>query len=98
MTKALTIRTDEETLERLDSLAERQKRSRNYLANQALQAYLYQVEGESASAMAKAQQVPAVASLEELASDAWPEEDTGDFLAYLKAEREQSLIDDTKRG
>jgi hypothetical protein len=95
MTKALTIRTDEETLERLDSLAERQKRSRNYLANQALQAYLRQPEGESATA--SAQQVPVASSLEELGSDVWLEEDTDDFLAYLKAERAQSLIDDAER-
>jgi hypothetical protein len=94
VTKALTIRTDEETLEQLENLAEHQKRSRNYLANQALQAYLRQSEGESAPA----RQVPVATNLEELGADVWPEEDTDEFLAYLKAERAQSLIDDAKRG
>ena len=43
MTKgSITVRTDPETLERLDRLASALDRSRNYLVNQALRAYLDQ--------------------------------------------------------
>jgi len=40
MADMITIRTDAETLERLDRLAKATERSRNYLANQALKAFL----------------------------------------------------------
>ena len=39
-TAAFTIRTDPHTLQRLDSLAKQLDRSRNYLANQALEEFL----------------------------------------------------------
>ncbi len=41
MTKgSITVRTDPDTIERLDKLAVALDRSRNYLVNQALKAYL----------------------------------------------------------
>jgi predicted transcriptional regulator len=40
MTAAFTIRLDEATLTKLDDLAQRLDRSRNWLVNQALQGYL----------------------------------------------------------
>ena len=39
-TAAFTIRTDPDTLQRLDQLAKQLDRSRNYLANQALEEFL----------------------------------------------------------
>ena len=40
MADTITIRTDPETLERLKKLAKATERSRNYLVNHALKAYL----------------------------------------------------------
>ena len=40
MTTAFTIRTEAATIDRLDRLAKALDRSRNYVANQALEAYL----------------------------------------------------------
>lgn len=39
-TEAITIRTDHQTVERLDRLAKALDRSRNYVVKQALEAYL----------------------------------------------------------
>jgi predicted transcriptional regulator len=39
-TEAFTVRTDSETVHRLDVLASRLDRSRNYLVNQAIKEYL----------------------------------------------------------
>ncbi|MGH8569934.1 MAG: CopG family ribbon-helix-helix protein [Gammaproteobacteria bacterium] len=39
-TEAFTVRTDSETVHRLDQLASRLERSRNYLVNQAIKEYL----------------------------------------------------------
>jgi predicted transcriptional regulator len=39
-TEAFTVRTDSETATRLDKLASRLDRSRNYLVNQAIKEYL----------------------------------------------------------
>ncbi|BBA34049.1 putative transcriptional regulator [Methylocaldum marinum] len=39
-TEAFTVRTDGETVKRLDQLAAQLDRSRNYLVNQAIQEYL----------------------------------------------------------
>ncbi|MGH8614748.1 MAG: CopG family ribbon-helix-helix protein [Gammaproteobacteria bacterium] len=39
-TEAFTVRTDSETAHRLDQLASRLERSRNYLVNQAIKEYL----------------------------------------------------------
>ncbi len=39
-TEAITIRTDRQTVERLDKLAKALDRSRNYVVKQALEAYL----------------------------------------------------------
>lgn len=96
MPKELIIQTDEETLARLMTLAERQQRSQNDLANEALQRYLYRAK--DALATAAAETIPVVTRLEDLRGDFWQEDDTEDFLAYLRAEREQSLADDERRG
>lgn len=40
MADTITIRTDPETLQRLEKLAKATERSRNYLVNHALKAYL----------------------------------------------------------
>ena len=40
MSKAITIRTDDALYEKLDALAKKTERSRNYLANEALKQYL----------------------------------------------------------
>ncbi len=39
-TEAFTVRSDSETVHRLDALASRLERSRNYLVNQAIKEYL----------------------------------------------------------
>lgn len=39
-TKAITIRTEDETIDQIDSLAKAMDRSRNYVVNQAMLAYV----------------------------------------------------------
>ena len=89
VSKALTIRTDEAIYEKLDTLAKELERSRNYLANEALKAFL-KVEEETNAA-------PSVRSAEDLAGDFWLEDDTPAFLEYLEEERSTSLKDDANR-
>lgn len=80
MAKSLTLRTDDKTFEELEALAERSSRSKNYIANEALKKYVGSNEGAR----------PVVTSLEDLAGDFWPEDDSDDFLAFLKSERDES--------
>ena len=80
MAKSLTLRTDDKTFEELEALAERSSRSKNYIANEALKKYVGSNEGAR----------PVVTSPEDLAGDFWPEDDSDDFLAFLKSERDES--------
>ena len=95
MTKALTIRTDDETLKELERIAAQQDRSRNYVANLALKAYVEggQTEGRESDTTGYVFEHAA-----DLRSRYWDEDDTEAFLSFLREEREQSLRDDTERG
>ena len=94
MTRAITIRTDEETLERLEGLARVSERSRNFLANQALKEFL---ERHSAAGNAVQAGVPVAERLEDYRSSFWLEDDGDAFLAYLEDERKRSLQADRLR-
>ena len=89
MSKAITIRTDDALYEKLDALARATDRSRNYLANEALKAFL-----EKGSPTAD---VPVVNNVEDLAGNFWPEDDSEAFLAFLSEERARSLEDERNR-
>lgn len=91
MTQALTIRTDKETLDELERLAQLQDRSKNYVANQALKAYLGGKVGEAQHSSYTFQN-PA-----DLKSRYWSEDDGEAFLDFLAEERAQSLKDDAER-
>ena len=90
--KAITIRTDAATYERLEALARASSRSRNFLANEALKAYLSREGGQPSA------DVPVVVSAEDLIGDFWPEDDSEAFLAYLEDERSASLEADRTRA
>lgn len=94
MPKPLTIRTEEATLKRLDALAAQSKRSRNYVANRALEVYLAHA---GAGEMRSAEQVPVVTQLSDLGGDVWLEDDAAEFEAYLRRERLESLESDAGR-
>jgi predicted transcriptional regulator len=78
----ITIETDTRTLARLDAWAAALEQSQEGLIRQALEAYLQQLE----------QQIPQ--ELAAYALPSWQEDDLDEFLAYLQAERQQSLQDD----
>lgn len=92
MTKAITIRTDERTLERLEQLARASERSRNYLANQALKEFLEYHGNDSRTIGTGA--APVAERLEDYRSAFWREDDGEAFLAYLEEERRRSLQTD----
>ena len=91
MSKALTIRTDAATYERLEALSRASSRSRNSLANEALKANLTREGGQPSA------DVPVIVGAEDLIGDYWPEDDTEAFLAYLEEERFASLATDPIR-
>jgi predicted transcriptional regulator len=94
VTRAITIRTDEETLERLEGLARASERSRNFLANQALREFL---ERHGAAGDGVQAGVPVAERLEDYRS-AFRQEDDGEaFLTYLEEERKRSLQVDRLR-
>ena len=95
MTKALTIRTDDATLEELERIAAQQDRSRNYVANLALKAYVESGQAEPKESDATGYVFERAADLR---SRYWDEDDAEAFLTFLREEREQSLHDDTERG
>lgn len=77
----ITIETDEHTLERLNAVAARLERSQEAIVRQALEAYLQQLEERTVREKLAAYALPS-----------WEEEDDMDeFLAYLRAERRQSV-------
>ncbi len=94
MTKPLTIRTDDATLQQLDELAHQQHRSRNHLINQAIKAYTHQT---TSATKLPASNIPVAQRLEDLGGDVWPKESSDDFLEHLKNERHASLMDDSER-
>jgi predicted transcriptional regulator len=94
VTRAITIRTDEETLERLEGLARASERSRNFLANQALKEFL---ERHGATGNAVQAGVPVAERLEDYRSAFWQEDDGEAFLTYLEEERKRSLQADRLR-
>lgn len=89
MAKSLTVRADDDLVKELEALAQKSKRSKNYLANEALRHYLGLSETTTRA-------IPVVTSLDDLAGDFWPEDDGEDFLAFLSAERQRSR-DELKR-
>lgn len=88
MTKAITIRADERTLDQLEELARSTERSRNFLANQALKEYL---ERHSTEGRAPQVAAPKAVRLEDYRSAFWNEDDSDDFINYLEEERQRSL-------
>ncbi|HZJ11003.1 MAG TPA: ribbon-helix-helix domain-containing protein [Trueperaceae bacterium] len=88
MPKAITIRTDEETFEQLESLSRASERSRNYLANVALKEFLARQNG---AGHATAGKVLVAERLEDFRSQFWREDDNDEFLAYLADGRRRSL-------
>lgn len=95
MTRAITIQTDEETLERLEDLARASERSRNFLANQALREFL---ERHDTTADSVPAEVPVAERLEDYRSAFWNEEDGKEFRSYLEEERKRSLKIDRLRS
>ena len=94
MTKALTIRTDDETLQQLERLAAQQDRSRNYVANLALKAYVERGQATSTDFEGTGYVFEQASDLK---SRYWVEDDAEAFLTFLREEREQSLHDDAER-
>lgn len=94
MAKAITIRTDEETLEQLEDLARASERSRNFLASQALKEFL---ERHAAGVNAVQARVPVAERLEDYRSTFWQEDDDDAFLTYLQEERKRGLQMDRLR-
>lgn len=94
MNKAITIRTDERTFEKLEELAQASERSRNYLANQALREYL---DRHTATHPAVPTGAPVAERMEDYRSAFWREEDGDAFLDYLQEERRRSLQNDRVR-
>lgn len=92
MTKALTIRTDEDTLEKLERIARAQDRSRNYVANLAIKTYLKSSERTELTGSGFVFEDPA-----DYRSRYWTEDDGEAFEAFLAEERAQSLKDDEAR-
>lgn len=95
MSKAITIRTDDETFEQLETLARASERSRNYLANVALKEFLLRQAGAGQAAVGIA---PVAESLDDYRSEFWREDDIEAFLAYLADERRRSLERDRVRA
>lgn len=94
MSKAITIRTDERTFEKLEELAQASERSRNYLANQALREYL---DRHATAHPAVPAGAPVAERLEDYRSAFVQEEDSDAFLDYLQEERRRSLLSDRVR-
>lgn len=94
MAKAITIRTDEGTLEQLEDLARTSERSRNFLVNQALKEFL---ERQSEAGSAVRAGVPVAERLADYRSASWREDDGDAFLTYLDEERQRSLQTDRVR-
>jgi predicted transcriptional regulator len=89
MTKTLTIRTEDKILEQLDTLARKQQRSRNFVANQALKDYLARQTSQPEIAA-----IPIAERLEDYQCRFWSEDDTDDLMSFLEAERQRSLKDE----
>ena len=94
MTKAITIRADEETLEQLEDLARTSERSRNFLANQALKEF---VERQGTAVNAVPTGIPVAERLDDYRSSFWQEDDDDALNAYLTEERQRSLQADRLR-
>ena len=96
MSRAITIRTDERTFERLEELARKSDRSRNHLANVALKEFLARQSGERQQSMDD--RVPVAERLEDYRSAFWREDDSEALLTYLEEERRRSLQGDRLSG
>ena len=88
MTKAITIRADDRTLEQLEELARSTERSRNFLANQAIKEYL---ERHNPEGKAPQSEAPRAVRPEDYRSAFWSEDDSDEFISYLDKERQRSL-------
>ena len=89
MPKALTIRTDETTLDRLEALARATERSRNFHAREALRRYLEDHDTGSAPAKDRRDPLagPVAEDLDDYRSRFWTEDDLDELLAFLAAQR-----------
>lgn len=92
MSRAITIRTDEGTFERLEDLARTSDRSRNYLANVALKEFLERQSGQYNQSIDS--RIPIAERLEDYRSAFWREDDSEALLTYLEEERRRSLQSD----
>lgn len=88
MTKAITIRTDEETLDQLEELARSTERSRNFLANQAIKEHL---ERHSPEGKAPQVEAPKAVRLEDYRIAFCTENDSEQLIEHLEEERQRSL-------
>ncbi len=91
MPKAITIRTDDTTLDRLEAMARSSERSRNYLANLALQEF---VARHDEAALCAPIAVPVAERLADYRSELWSDDDIKAFLAYLDDERQRDVAVD----
>lgn len=89
MPKALTIRTDEETLDRLEELARATERSRNFHAREALRRYLEDLDAGPVRVADRRDPLaaPVAQDFDDYRSRTWAEDDLDDLLAFLAAQR-----------
>lgn len=92
---SLTIRADEEILNQLEELARDTNRSRNFHATQALKEYLLRRDSVGSP---RAARVPIAECFSDYQSRLWVEDDTDDFIGFLRRERQSSRDKDRVSG